>query len=108
MAWVVWGGGNIAEAQKQGQAGLEAFDGAGEPFEWTALWPLIGVAVVQQQLANAIKYVCMLLVPEQQRLPDALTADLEQAIQAWDSGQPDTARTSLQQAIALAREMGYL
>ena len=95
-------------SQKQGQASLEVFDGAGEPFEWTALWPLIGVAVVQQQLANAIKYACMLLVPEQQRLPDALTADLEQAIQAWDYDQAERARTELQQAMALAQQMGYL
>ncbi len=108
MAWVAWREGNILEAHKHAQAGLEAFDVEGEPFEWTTLWPLIGIAVVQQQLADAIRYVRMLLVPEQQRLPDTLTADLEQTIQAWDSDRAERAYTKLQEAIPLAQQMGYL
>jgi hypothetical protein len=108
MAWLRWREGDQAEAQKQGQAGLEAFAGAGEPFEWLALWPLIGVAAAQQQLAPAMQYMRRLLAPEQQRLPDALTNLLEAAIQAWDSNLPETARSDLQRAVGLAQEMGYL
>lgn len=108
MAWVAWREGNMAEAQKHGQAALETFDPGEEPFMWTALWPLIGVAIVQDNLSDAIKYTRILLVPVQQRLPDELTAPLEAAIQAWDPGEPETARNHLHRAVALAREMRYL
>src|SRR5258708_40183440 len=63
MAWVAWREGNILEAHKHAQAGLEAFDVEGEPFEWTTLWPLIGITVCQQQISDAIIYWRMLLVP---------------------------------------------
>jgi hypothetical protein len=55
-----------------------------------------------------VQYARDLLAPSQQHLPDALSTILEAAIQTWDADQPDAARAHLQQAMALAREMGYL
>ncbi len=107
MAWIAWREGNMAEVQKHSQATLESLE-QDEPFLWVALWPLVGLAVREQQLSNAITYARILLAPLQLRLPDALAGLLEQAIQAWDSGQPETARFHLTKAITLAQEMGYL
>jgi len=52
--------------------------------------------------------VRMLLDPTQQYPPEPLLTMLEECLQAWDAGQQDTARSLLQQAAPLAREMNYL
>jgi hypothetical protein len=59
-------------------------------------------------LAPAIDYARALLDPGQQRVPDALAASLEQAIQAWDGGASESARELLHQSLALAQQMRYL
>ena len=51
---------------------------------------------------------CALLDPGQQRLPDALAANLEQTLQAWNGGTPEAARALLHQSMALAQQMHYL
>ena len=84
--------------QELGRAALEFWRqlpaGHGSaPFQWLALWPLIAVALHEEQLALAVDYARALLDPGQQRLPDALAASLEQVLQAWDGGAPEVART---------------
>ena len=109
LGWVAWRQGDLAEAQKQAQAALEI----GQPlllfpFQWASLLPLIGVALAEARHADAVTYVRLLLSPTLQRLPDALTTVLGAAVQAWDADQPEAAHSRLQQAIALATEVGYL
>jgi tetratricopeptide (TPR) repeat protein len=110
LAWVVWREGKNAEAEQNGKAALESWQTSElvYPFHWAALWPIIDIMLGQDELSQAVNYARRLFAPEQQSLPDALTAITESAIRAWDSGKAETARTSLQQAIALARETGYL
>jgi hypothetical protein len=78
------------------------------PFQWASLLPLIGVALAEARHADAVTYARLLVSPTLQRLPDALTTVLEAAVQAWDADQPEAAHSRLQQAIALATELGYL
>jgi hypothetical protein len=106
---MAWRQGDLAEAQKQAQTALEI----GQPLlfffsQWASLLPLIDVALAEARDTDAVTYVRLLLSPTQQRLPDALTTILEAVVQAWDAGQPEAARSHLQQAIALAMELGYL
>ncbi|MFL5801098.1 MAG: ATP-binding protein, partial [Roseiflexaceae bacterium] len=110
LAWVAWRAGDLAVTQEHGRAALELWRQASlaYPFQWVALWPLIGVALAQDQLSEAISYARALLTPVQQRLPDALMVVVEEAVQAWDRGQPETAHARLRRAIAVAQEMGYL
>jgi hypothetical protein len=77
------------------------------PFKWTALWPLISVTHSQHQLSEAVDYARTLLEPTQQRLPDALTALLEEAIKYWEGGETEAAHTYLNQSIELAQELGW-
>jgi len=109
LSWVAWRRGDLAQAQKQAQIALEL----GQPqhlfpFQWTALLPLVGVALAEARDADAIASVRLLLSPTQQRLPHALDTALEAVVQAWDAGQSEKAHSQLQQAVALAMEMGYL
>jgi tetratricopeptide (TPR) repeat protein len=110
QAWVAWRQGNQSEAQANAQAALEGWKGLqfDYPFRWTALWPLISMALAQDQFSEAINYARALLAPPQLLLPDALRATVEAATQAWDSGRREAAYAHLQQAAALAGEMGYL
>ncbi len=78
------------------------------PFHWTAVYPLIGVALAENRIPEAVEYARGLLAPRQQRFPDTLTTCIQAAIQAWDSNLPETALTHLQQVATMAREMGYL
>jgi hypothetical protein len=76
--------------------------------QWTGLWPLIGVALTQERLTEAMNYVRILLASTQQRPPKSLYPLLEATVQAWDRGQWNIANAILQEALPLAHEMGYL
>jgi tetratricopeptide (TPR) repeat protein len=110
LAWLAWRAEDLAAAQEHGRAALELWRQTPlvYPFQWTALWPLIGVALAQDQVSEAVDSARGLLEATQQHLPDVLTAIVEEAIAAWDHGQAETARTHLHRACALAQELGYL
>ena len=109
-AWVAWRDGNMVEAEAYGRASLEdrQHQQRVNAFQWVGLWPLIGVVLAQGKITEAMNYVRMLLDPTQQPPPAKLSALLEAALQAWDAGQQEEACSLLQQAVPLAREMGYL
>jgi tetratricopeptide (TPR) repeat protein len=109
-AWVAWREGNLAEAECAGQAAI-AHDPQQpdiNPFQWIGAWPLLGVALVQSKSAAAIELARLLLAPTQQPQPAPLKVLLEAALLAWNAGQPEKAHEMLQQAVPVAREMGYL
>ena len=110
LAWVAWRLGNVDESREKSLEALELWRSLplSYPFCWAALLPLIGVSLTKQQVAEAVEYTQMLLLPDQQRLPDVLTTALETAIQAWDANQPESARLSFEKAIAVAQETTYL
>jgi tetratricopeptide (TPR) repeat protein len=110
LAWVAWRQGHDAEAQTQALAALDLWKQAPEvyAFQWLALWPLIALARRRNCLAEAIAYAHVLLNPQQQRLPDALVAPIEAAIQAADAGHQEALCTHLDQALGLAGPGGYL
>ena len=107
LAWVKWRQGNFSEAQENGRTALEMWQQEPliYPFQWTALWPMIGVALAQGKVSEAVDYACALLEPSQQRLPDALNVVLEEVIKTWKGGESETAYTYLNQAIELAHEL---
>ena len=109
-AWVAWRDGNVGEAEAYARAALEEWQREQQvsPYQWTGLWPLIGVALTQERLAEAVDYVRMLLAPTQQRPPETLFTMLEAAVRAWDSGQYEAVRALLHQAMPLAQEVGFL
>ena len=64
------------------------------------------MALIQNQISEAVDYAGNLLEPVQQQLPDALTTLLEKAIKSWEGGETETAHTHLNQSIELAQELG--
>ena len=112
QAWVAWCTGDLSQVQELGRAALALWHqmptGQVTGVQWTALWPLITVALHEEQHSLAIEHARTLLDPGQQRLPDELVVNLEQAIQAWDGGAPEVARVLLQQSVTLAEQLRYL
>jgi class 3 adenylate cyclase/tetratricopeptide (TPR) repeat protein len=110
LAWLAWREGDLSEAQEKGQSALALWEPLSLTYawQWTALWPLIGVALAQDRVPEAVDHTRALLDPLQERLPDALAAVVHEAIGAWEQAQVETARNHLSQAIALAGEMGYV
>jgi tetratricopeptide (TPR) repeat protein len=107
LAWVNWREGDLAGARENGQAALEMWPKI-YAFEWTARWPLIGIAMAQDRISEAVDCARGLLAPSQQRLPAALEGKVEQAVAAWEGDDREAARASLDQAVRLAQETGYL
>ena len=61
QAWMAWLAGNLAQTQELGHAALALWrqlpaGHASAPFQWLALWPLIGAALHEERLALAIDY----------------------------------------------------
>jgi tetratricopeptide (TPR) repeat protein len=110
QAWLDWCSGDIESARYHGHQALDAWRQVEfvSSFQWTALWPLIAVAVHQDQLEQAVQYSVELLLPEQQALPQAITKALEQAIHTWQNDQPHITHKHLQLALTLAKEINHL
>ena len=113
QAWLAWQVGDLAQTQELAHAALALWrqlpaGHASAPFQWLALWPLIAVALHEEQISLAIDAVRTLLAPSQQRVPDALAATLEQAVQSWTEGAPAAAHAPLGAALVQAQEMHYL
>jgi hypothetical protein len=113
QGWLAWRAGDFGPARELARTALELWrqlpsGHASAPFQWLALWPLVAAALRKEELAPAVDHARALLDPGQQRLPDALSGVLERAIDAWESGALQAARTLLHRSVALAQEMRYL
>lgn len=110
LAWLKWREGDLSATQAHGQKALDIWKTLPVvlPFWWAAIWPLIDVALTQNEIAEAVEYAGSLLLPDKSRLPNELTAVLQQAINAYANNQPETTRTCLQTALQQARELNQL
>lgn len=109
-AWVAWRDGKREEAERAGRAAVQEWQRQRPiyPFQWTGVWPLIGLAATSALSSLAVDDVRLLLAPTQQRPEDSLLTVLEEAVHAWDTGCHERVPSLLQQAILLAQSMGYL
>jgi hypothetical protein len=113
QAWAAWRVDNIVLSQELSDEALKLWHQlpsghASTPFQWLAYFPLIAVTLQQDQVLLAVNGARALLDPILQRLPDTLITRLEQAIQAWDRNDAESAHALLHQSIALAQQLHYL
>ena len=104
QAWVAYRDGDHELAARSGDEALadwasEGRVGAGV-FQWTALFPLVGVAVERGQLDEASVHAAALLDPSQQPLPVELESALRVAVEEGGAKQLST-------VLKLARPLGY-
>jgi tetratricopeptide (TPR) repeat protein len=69
LAWIAWREGNLAEAREQARGALEIWQGplVNYPVKWPALWPLLAVALTEQNISEAIEYAQALAHPTHAR-----------------------------------------
>jgi len=110
QAWVAWRRGDLTEARALASGSLEYLQGplANYPIKWPAYWPLLAVALAEENLAETIEYARALLHPDQAHLPEALTVRLKTALAASEQDQTQETLAQLKQAVILAEEIGYL
>ena len=103
-AWLAYRDGNFDLAVRLGEEALAAWRSEGRTgygvFEWTARFPLLGVAVASSDLDAATTHARAMLDPTQQPLPEELAAALEHAV-------ADGTREQFERALDLARPDGY-
>jgi ATP/maltotriose-dependent transcriptional regulator MalT len=110
QAWAARRQGQLQEASDLGAVAWDTMQKTpqSQMFCWVAVWPLLGMCLSQNQIAEAVDLARKLLSPTTQPQPEALAAPLQAAIQAWELGQPEQAAAFLTQAAALAEPLGYL
>ena len=78
------------------------------PFRWIALFPLLALALQEEDIENAVRWAQHLITPPQQRLPDELATSLARAVDAREHAPKATAGDFLRQALQLAQKPHYL
>jgi serine/threonine protein kinase len=78
------------------------------PFQWTALFPLLAVRLMQEDLLGAISCATALLEPIQQRLAGEVEAILREGIERFETSGSSAALETLSGALSVFRRYGYL
>ncbi|MDX1663651.1 MAG: AAA family ATPase [Candidatus Promineifilaceae bacterium] len=108
LAWLDYCDGKLEPARRRARQAATYFLETRAPFAWLALITLLAIRHREGQADTAIEAAATMLHPHQRRLPEPLTAPLEQAVAHWEAGNREQAGTSLEQAVASAQEIGYL
>jgi hypothetical protein len=113
LAWLAWRAGDVTETKRQAWAAIKDWGGMGEAqsvvaYRWFALFPLLGVALQEENIADAVQWAQHMIESSQFRLPDELTALLARAVAARENDREDELRRLLRQALQLAHELHYI
>lgn len=110
LAWLAWREGNLDAALEHGQSAQRAWQALPLPYmvEWLALFPLLGVALERDDVAQGIVYAERLEDKTQARLAIPVHAELQHALDAAKQGDVFQARTALQRAAIAARALNLL
>jgi class 3 adenylate cyclase/tetratricopeptide (TPR) repeat protein len=109
-AWVAWRSGDEEQAATDAQAALRIWEGLPVRylFDWMALWPLLAMALAARRIEKAAGYARGMLPPPQQLLQEPAQTLIENAVHAWDAGQPTETAELLHRAVRAAGNLGYL
>jgi tetratricopeptide (TPR) repeat protein len=109
-AWVAWRSGEEEKAAADALTALEMWEKlpVRYPCDWMALWPLLAMALAAQRPDQAVKYARGMLPPPQQLLQEPVRTMVEDAVHAWDTGQPAETEEQLRRAVHAASDLGYL
>ena len=109
LAWLDWRDQQFDQAERQAQKALSVWGDYQYPFKWLATlgftWPS---TLIASSLIKPSSLLYILLDPKQQRLPDDLTAALEQSVLSWEENQVNKTQDALNKAVELAQKWGYL
>jgi len=113
LAWAAWREERLADCESEASAALERWSAlpaghASAAFQWTALWPLIGVCLAQDRTGEAAAHAAELLAPALMRLPAAVEDALSAALESWQGDDLTQTDALLERALKQAQETGWL
>jgi DNA-binding SARP family transcriptional activator len=112
LAWVAWRDGDVEEARRHAGKAWKLWDPLWSSphvvFQWMPSWPLIGLALCDGRVAQALEHVRGLLEPTRQPMVEGLQETLEASLGAFERQGVDAARAELERAAQLATREGYL
>jgi eukaryotic-like serine/threonine-protein kinase len=113
LAWSDWRDGRLSECEAKACEALAEWSDlpaghASAAFQWTALWPLIGVCLAQGRAAEAVDHSGELLAPSLMRLPVEIEDLVRGALASWERGEEQKTLQLLDGALADAQRTGWL
>ena len=110
LAWVAWKNERWREAESEGRAALDFWQGTPFSFQWIARLPLIAAGLRGPQSSTACELAEMLLHPSQAELPSRLVDCLRRAmVEPSAAGlQPGDVEQRWKEVVLQARAFGYL
>jgi tetratricopeptide (TPR) repeat protein len=110
QAWLCWKEGAYAQAREVGKAALELLEQLPVkfPFFWLTHWPLIDIALAEDDIETAIGYAQRLFSPDQQPIPGLLAQILQACFTCWEEERTEDARQHFAEAVETAVSLGYL
>ena len=113
LAWVAWRDGDSQQVRENGCSALDLWytlpkGHTSYVFQWTALFPMLAVALADGNLDQAITHAQAVLDPSLQKLAEELTDVLQSALTTWQQQQTAQTTEILAQAITLAQKFHYL
>jgi class 3 adenylate cyclase/tetratricopeptide (TPR) repeat protein len=113
LAWADWRDARWAECEAKARTALGEWRDlptghASAAFQWTALWPLIGVCLAEGRTGEALDHSGELLAPELMRLPAEIETVIDGALESWGRGETHTTTELLGEAVVQAQQTGWL
>jgi class 3 adenylate cyclase len=110
LAWVAWKEKRRDACEKLGNEALELWHGMDDPysFDWMALWPLIAIAIEQEQTKRAVALAEGLFRENQHPIDDEVTAATKLAIESWKNGNAAAAEKQIKDALRAAERHRYI
>jgi len=109
-AWAAWRNGEEEQATADALGALDTWRRL--PFryifDWTALWPLVAMAVASGRAGEAVEHARGMLAPQQMLLQEPARTAVGNAVGASDACEPAETERWLRQALRAASEAGYL
>jgi class 3 adenylate cyclase len=110
LAWLAWQDGrpdDVLALAAECDELMKAPHGPEIFVNWVRLWPVVATHLAANRTTEAVAAGRQMLDPSQQRFEDELESLLQSACQAWDAGDPGTARLAMGRALGLAGELRY-
>ncbi len=103
LAWAAWRQSQVADCEARAGNALAQWADlppghASAAFQWTALWPLIGVCLSQGRIGEAVTHSAALLAPELMRLPAEIEESIGSALACWERGDEEQTMALLERS----------
>jgi tetratricopeptide (TPR) repeat protein len=110
LAWVAWKEQRLTEAEEGARTALALWKKLSYPYpiQARALWLLTAIELPRGDLEQAVEHAQAILDPIQQRLPEPLDAELQEALRDWSQGRREQTREHLQRALDVAAQRGLM